>query len=561
MSRFRSAQVFAFVALCSSLGIAGSLPRCVRAAPRDVVELNGDTHHDPPASTTDKDTVAPATKTDSGTGNGIDKAAKDNRDAAKQQDAEKKLQLRAGERVGGSARGAAQVLGMSLQEGTHNRVKVVEVAMNSPAFDAGVMKGDEILAFQGFRGDSYRKWIDGIRRLTADTGAGLKIPVIVDRDGNQVSVRIEVPAKPVRSAPGTLAPGNPLIPPGVGPALPATESQPPAQVAVVNGGNNVAVENAPAGVAVGAAEASPNERATAQIVRIGGSPSANPGATPNSTEGATAAPVKGGAHIGMAGFHDEPSGMIVVVDVGALPQGSYTVAIADPSVVGGAAVTTPAATNPNVQSPTQPPAPGNRDIPNNNPLPGPKGASQPQGSLPPTSSGLIPRSVLAQVIPTTNTAAPQGTTGKVIDPPSQTGGVHPASAPPSAKPQNNAGGGAILNQIGTLTVDQSGTGRLRQKVESVQVRNVVGQAIVLYSQNGSAPNTTSNDVNRGGVLTQQQAAGGAQVPVAGGIIHLVTDRRPQAPTGPQAVQTPAAANGAVEQPASAAPPAGQNLVR
>ena len=68
---------------------------------------------------------------------------------------------------------------MSLQEGTRERVKVVDVAMNSPAFDAGVMKGDEILAFQGFRGESYAKWIDGIRRLTTDTGAGLKIPIVV----------------------------------------------------------------------------------------------------------------------------------------------------------------------------------------------------------------------------------------------------------------------------------------------------------------------------------------------------------------------------------------------
>ena len=170
MFRFRSIQALVFVALCSSLVLATSLARSARGAPDDVVDLNGDTHHNPPASTTDKSTPQPAAPTDSG--KPVDKGVKDGRDAAKQEAAEEKLKLRAGERVGNNASGAAQVLGMSLQEGTHNRVKVVDVAMNSPAFDAGVMNGDEILAFQGFRGESYRKWIDGIQRLTSPEAKG-----------------------------------------------------------------------------------------------------------------------------------------------------------------------------------------------------------------------------------------------------------------------------------------------------------------------------------------------------------------------------------------------------
>ena len=35
------------------------------------------------------------------------------------------------------------------------------------------------------------------------------------------------------------------------------------------------------------------------------------------------------------------------------------------------------------------------------------------------------------------------------------------------------------HRIGTITVNQIGTGRMQQKVEGMQVRNVVGQAIVL----------------------------------------------------------------------------------
>ena len=51
---------------------------------------------------------------------------------------------------------------------------------------------------------------------------------------------------------------------------------------------------------------------------------------------------------------------------------------------------------------------------------------------------------------------------------------------------NVPGGTPMTHQIGTLTVDQSGTGRLQQTVEGVQVQDVVGQAIVLYSSSASA---------------------------------------------------------------------------
>jgi len=186
------------IASCSALAAAISVVRCVSAAPEDVVDLEGDTtHHNPPASTTDTPTSTPPRVTATEPEHAPVIGTNDNTDAS-QSAAEKKLKLRAGERVGRNARGAAQVLGMSLQEAPRARLKVVEVAMNSPAFDAGVMKGDEIVAFQGFRGESYPKWIDGIRRLTTDTAAGLKIPVVVARDGNQTTVQIVVPETPFR---------------------------------------------------------------------------------------------------------------------------------------------------------------------------------------------------------------------------------------------------------------------------------------------------------------------------------------------------------------------------
>jgi membrane-associated protease RseP (regulator of RpoE activity) len=585
MFRYQVSKALLLVFLCSGFGAAVSFVRHAHADTGDVVDLNGDTHHNPPASTTDKSTPSPGTAADAA--KPLTKEDKDSRDSAKQDAAEEKLKLRAGERVGDGARGSAKVLGMSLQEGTHERVKVVDVTMNSPAFDAGVMKGDEILAFQGFRGESYAKWIDGIRRLSADTGAGLKIPVVVARDGKQLTVRIEIPERTVRpSTPRVVA--QPLIPPGVGAALPATGAPTGGPVAI-SGGNNVAIDNSgPFGAFFGGEAAGPNERAIAHIVRVGGQPSSNPNpvaaaaaagnarnnSTPpqNSPANATAAPVNG-ARIGMAGFRDDPSGMIVMVDVGALPPGNYTVGISDPSVIGGAAVTGPGAANPNVQAPPQlappqspVPAPNNGGrIDPNRAAPSPAAAGQQQGSLPPASLKQIPRTILAQV------GAPAGASpGTVADPVPPTGDVRSPTGEVNRsqiQPAKDGGGvgSATLNHIGTITVDQTGTGRMQQKVESAQVRNVVGQAIVLYSQGGS-PQTVPNAPGTQATLApqtanSQSATSGTQVPVAGGLIQLVTDRRPAATAGPQTSQTPAPPNGAVEQPANATPPAGQNLVR
>jgi hypothetical protein len=421
-----------------------------------------------------------------------------------------------------------------------------------------------------------------------------------------------------------------LIPPLAGPATPSGPN-----ATAISGGNNVAIDNSgPFGEFFGGQAASANERAIAHIVRIGGQPSPNqaPAATAGNNQNAvqnlpaaaTAAPINGGARIGMAGFRDDPTGMVVMVDVGALPPGNYTVAISDPSVLGGAAVTGPGVANPNVQtpsqlSPPQVPAPspngGGKILPSGA-APAPAGVGQPQSNSPPASNRSTPRTILAQVgattepsnidtgasaaadsIPATGQVRPSTipATGEV-NPSSTpaTGNVNPSSSTPTGQSSvNNAqraqmakeaagtGSGAPLNQIGTITVDQSGTGRMQQKVESMQVRNVVGQAIVLYSQGGSPQTTLPANLNgsagtarQQGVVDAPTASGsqsdtalirgqtaGPQVPVAGGIIQLVTDRRPPPTTGPQTSQTPVGTNGAVEQPANATPPAGQNLVR
>jgi hypothetical protein len=184
-------------------------------------------------------------------------------------------------------------------------------------------------------------------------------------------------------------------------------------------------------------------------------------------------------------------------------------------------------------------------------------------------------------------------TGRVLSPGAPpTGRVLPPGTTPTGQPDPDAaqddgvvgsgvndGLGTGLNmstaaQIGVLTVDQSGTGRLQQIVEGVRVRDVVGQAIVIYAPAAPPQTTVPPNTNVSGTRgdttptstpqypdgnapaaaqprqvpgqTPQQVAtntgplAGTLVPVAAGIIRLMSDRRP-------IVNTPGA-TGAAPQP-------------
>jgi hypothetical protein len=129
-----------------------------------------------------------------------------------------------------------------------------------------------------------------------------------------------------------------------------------------------------------------------------------------------------------------------------------------------------------------------------------------------------------------------------------------------------------LITIGTLTVDESGTGQLQQPVEGVQVQHVVGQAIVLYTQqvpatraNTSPPTRTVGDPRSGQSRDVQDTIGdpqaaqqaraadgaatpetsganqpnGSPTPIAAGTIRLVSDATS---TNPSGAGTPPSAN-------------------
>jgi hypothetical protein len=544
------------------------------------------------------------------------------REEVKDEDAARKLKQRAGE----NARGQALVLGMGLKEAETGRAQVVEVSPTSPAFEAGVKVGDEIISFHAFTADSYRKWIDGIRRITTETPDGTMMSLVVLRDGKRTALRILNPTTVQRTTgPRPLAQTTQVTPP-----TPGVVPVPVGPGAVPAGGNNVNVGNAgPFGAFFGGDTETVNERAIAHIHKLNSPPAAGkvPVADPGTTDaGAGAAPANDGMRIGMAGFRDDPSGMVVMVDVGALPAGNYIVGISDPSIMSGTSDT--AAANPRVNSggnkqanppllplPAPGTAPGNTKQPAGAApaVPAP-GSNQPQGSVLPNLHGQIPRTVLAQVSETDPAAQnaitipPSGRATPSTIPPS--GRVTPSTIPPSGKVnpssttptgqsavnnaqraqlgQNAAGtnpgnvaAGSTMNDIGVLTVDQSGTGRMQQTVDGVQVRNVVGQAIVIFSQGGTQQTTVPANLSgtagasttqgvtdttsaRGsqnvvdgqpGAARSQAAAGqavaGARTPVAAGIIRLISDRRPPPTEG---------TNTAVA-PSGTAPAAGQNPIR
>jgi hypothetical protein len=243
-------------------------------------------------------------------------------------------------------------------------------------------------------------------------------------------------------------------------------------------------------------------------------------------------------------------------------------------------------------------------------------------------SESIPRTVLAQVADPAAESAPANASpdavpsGQPEAAPSQpatsststTGEIDPLSAGPTTPsrtdprqiPNTTADGGTRAAagagvgptiSIGTLTVDQSGTGRFQQVVEAVRVQDVVGQAIVIYSQKATPQATlppnldatadplAGSDVRRapaggsgqgpaqagpsaGEIAAKTQPgtsntappnAGTGGTPIAGGVIRLMTDGAPAGTTRTnQPLPSPQSPNGSREVPqSSAVPPAAE----
>jgi hypothetical protein len=470
-------------------------------------------------------------------------------------------------------RGRANVLGMDLDEGPNHRATVVEVTAASPAFDAGIREGDVIVSFDGFAAKTYREWIDGIRRMVADAPDGATVAVEVVRNGKRVAANIRTLESTVNDPllPNLL---NPMQTQGgtSGAAVPSPGSanQP---VGALPGGN-IFINNAPFNDAFGAELSPAIERAMAEIVRLdeqqqspasGGvsgvsAAGAQPGAVQQpGSRGEQTAGVAGGApsgsesRIGVAGFRDTEDGMLVMVDVGGLEPGNYRVSVEDPSFMLGrgndatgqrTATGTPETAIPENNAPE----------PNESNAPPSDTATPPTGQVNPSSTpatGQVnppatPPSgrVLPQQTPAAGRALPSGTAtvGLPADD-ERVAGSNAANRPADPIGQGRRLG--TLSHIGVLTVDQSGTGRLQQVVETVHVRDVLGQAIMIHPPSQPPERTLPTNPTDGGAAGVESASSniaGSQLstraarpqthnaqpsaPVAAGMIRLLPDRRP-----------------------------------
>jgi PDZ domain len=544
-----------------------------------------------------------------------DESAAD-RPSAEQSEA---LQRRAGEQIGDDPRGRTVVMGMYVQEADNQRLKVVEVGTASPAFEAGIREGDEIVSFDGFQADSYRKWVDGIRKLVGESPEGKTMPIQLLRGDEVLNLRLR---KPVSKADDPRLPMPQLVNPPSGqqgqfPApsgpMPPTGQQPRQG----SGGNSVGIANFSGGQPRNEA-GSTTDRAMAEIYRLNGNqqlgqqPRAGSGlgsnppvggqqqpgigqtnqgpASASGTAGQGAAAEGGGGQtpIGFAGFQDDQNGLMVMVDVGGLAPGNYTVSIDEAGIGGGRGSVSgqlPTDASPPQADPSQlqrqpPPSgrEGNRVGPQQGTAPatsgGPGGQLQNPGGEPQGYQKLrleIPRTVLAQVggenrsdLPAASGSAANAASqvpretpasgeinqlGTTPSGPSGTNGAAdnqfdtPPPGTPSGGPSGGglSGGGAMGTQVGMLTIDESGTGRLQQVVEGLQVQNVVGQSIVIHSQGAGTGTALPPNLDAGAAPLQAQGrVDDGQFPQDGGL--------PSAPQQPGAAQQQPSGLQAVDSP-------------
>ena len=70
---------------------------------------------------------------------------------------------------------------------------MTDVAATSPAWDAGIRKGDRIKALDGIKSKALAAWIDDVGKVLKDTEDGHAVAAEVEREGEPLALRIKVP--------------------------------------------------------------------------------------------------------------------------------------------------------------------------------------------------------------------------------------------------------------------------------------------------------------------------------------------------------------------------------
>ena len=299
---------------------------------------------------------------------------------AEREEQVEKLQRRPGEKTEEGVEGRTLILGMKVRESDNHRVEVTEVAPATPAFEAGIRDGDELVAFNGFKAESYREWIDGIRKITTDAKDGDKLPLEIMRAGKTRDLRIRIPEsradelRPMIRQPGQVGYAQEGTAPGQDPII--VQQGVPYGPSYAGGGGVFVDDGSLFGDgATNSGQASNRAgRAIAHLMRVDGGTQSQPGQgarnlqqplrqelpaelltqvrqpgeeriAPSRAQAnqllvpgqANDAPITGdlqqgaGQRVGIAGFQNTRQGMLVIVEVGGLAPGSYHVGIGNPN--------------------------------------------------------------------------------------------------------------------------------------------------------------------------------------------------------------------------------------
>ncbi|WP_350208813.1 hypothetical protein [Botrimarina sp.] len=105
-----------------------------------------------------------------------------------------------------------RVLGMTLRKKDSNHPYIDDVFRSSPAWEAGVRKGDYLMKFAGVSDTDYATFIEGVVQVAEETYEGDEIPIVVLRPDGQPAADPETPGDQQEQDPqGQAEPTDPRI--------------------------------------------------------------------------------------------------------------------------------------------------------------------------------------------------------------------------------------------------------------------------------------------------------------------------------------------------------------
>lgn len=233
-----------------------------------------------------------------------------------------------------AAKRESMMLGMKLFERSAGQIEVVDVAAASPAWEAGIRRGDRLREIDGIKPERLATWVADVGKVLASREDGKSVAAEVERDGYPMEVRITLPVSNVAAARDARKQDEELARMQAREQRQLKNGQQPGAPVGVGGIDRNDYGPGPAYGGYGGyggwgfggffddgagAANHPNgedrmaRSAAASLMAV--DPAAFPGGA------------SGGGQIGMAGFQENGQSVDAMVVVRGLPQGSYQVGI------------------------------------------------------------------------------------------------------------------------------------------------------------------------------------------------------------------------------------------